>query len=72
LAAKTLIEKFPVDAPDRAIPFCGIGNLFYNMEEYEMVIFFIFLIIGFAMLFTSSINQRRVPGRGYCRYGHLL
>ena len=37
LAAKTLIEKFPINAPDRAIPFCGIGNIFYNMEEYEMV-----------------------------------
>jgi hypothetical protein len=36
-----LIEKFPISSPDRAIPFCGMGNIFLNMEEYEMVVLLI-------------------------------
>ena len=37
-----MIEKFPKDSPDRAIPFCGLGSVFFNMEEYEMVCNFTF------------------------------
>ena len=27
-----MIEKFPISSPDRAIPFCGMGNMFYNLS----------------------------------------
>ncbi len=39
---KNIVEKFPTGAPDKAIPYCGLGSIFYNMEEYEMVNLIIF------------------------------
>ena len=30
----------PYSTPDKAIPYCGMGCVFFNMEEYEMVLKF--------------------------------
>ncbi len=30
------MEKIPYLSPDRALPYCGIGQVLYNAEEYEL------------------------------------
>lgn len=29
-------EKIPYLSPDRALPYCGLGEALYNAEEYEL------------------------------------
>jgi hypothetical protein len=31
-----LLEKMPYLNPDRALPYCGIGEALFNAEEYEL------------------------------------
>jgi hypothetical protein len=36
MSCKSLSASLEFNNPDRALPFSGLGNVFYNMEEYEM------------------------------------
>jgi tetratricopeptide (TPR) repeat protein len=38
IQCKSLVDKLPYSAPDKAIPYCGMGSVFFNMEEYEMAL----------------------------------
>lgn len=35
ITAKNIANKLPLSSPDRALPYCGLGMVLYNTEEYE-------------------------------------
>ena len=36
LSAKNMGNKLPMNSPDRALSFCGLGMVLYNIEEWEL------------------------------------
>lgn len=36
LNTKNIGNKLPMNSPDRALPFCGLGVVLYNIEEWEL------------------------------------
>ncbi len=68
-----MVEKLPYSAPDKAIPYCGMGSVFFNMEEYEMVVISKrLLILGAALFPDGAADPGSVAGGGHCGRGHLL
>lgn len=35
LSARLFSNKLPTNNPDKALVYCGMGSVFFNMEEYE-------------------------------------
>ena len=54
-----MVDKFQAGTADKAIPYCGLGSLFFYMEEYEMVNN---VIIGIKMFFTCEVAERDLFG----------
>ena len=36
LNAKNIGNKLPSNSPDKALSFCGLGMVLYNIEEWEL------------------------------------
>lgn len=36
LTAKTIAAKLPLNSPDRALAYCGLGMVLYNVEEWQL------------------------------------